>query len=238
MDSEKRSVFQRSVHAVRIVLYGLLTVPVLYALILLVGMIPLNNDFAPAEDGVTVFLISSPVHVELLLPIRTEAIDWRAQFPDECFLDLTRTTTHVAIGWGNKRLFIETPTWSDLRVATVAKALLWPSTSCLHVSFTHPDDFGKGVRSVTISVAQYERLVYHIESSFRLDTNGNKLPISDTAYGINDAFFEANGTYHCLNTCNSWVGRAMRVAGVRTPWLTPLSQQVLCYLPDHSLAGG
>ena len=39
-------------------------------------MIPLNNDFAPAEDGVTVFFISSPVHVELLLPIRTDAIDF------------------------------------------------------------------------------------------------------------------------------------------------------------------
>jgi uncharacterized protein (TIGR02117 family) len=77
---------------------------------------------------------------------------------------------------------------------------------------------------VTISVAQYERLVCHIESSFRLDSKGNKLPIPEAAYAIQDAFFEAHGTYHCLNTCNSWVGKSIRVAGVRTAWITPLSQ--------------
>ncbi len=238
MDDKKRSLFRRCTFALRIVLFGLLIVPVLIGVILLVGMIPVNHDFSPAENGVTIFLDSSPVHVDLLLPVCTETIDWRAQFSGECFPDLTGPMTHVAIGWGDKRFFIETPTWADLKGANVARALLGVSTACLHVSFTHQDHFGKEVRSVTISVAQYERLVSHVESSFRLDANGKKLPIPDAAYGRQDAFFEAHGTYHCLNTCNSWVGKAIRVAGVRTAWMTPLSQQVLFYCPDHSLDSG
>ena len=129
MDSLKRSACQRWVRGVKIVFYGLLSVPILVACILLVGMIPVNNDFSPAEDGITIFLVSNPVHVDLLLPVRTKTIDWRTQFPEECFPDLPCSTTHVAIGWGNKQFFIETPTWSDLRVATAARALLWRSTA-------------------------------------------------------------------------------------------------------------
>jgi hypothetical protein len=125
------------VRALWIVLFGLLIVPVLIALIFLVGMIPVNNDFLPAEEGGTIFLVFSPVHVDLLLPIRTETIDWRARFSDECFLDLIGTMAHVAIGWGDKGFLIETPTWADLRVMTVAKALLGSSISCVHV-FLHP----------------------------------------------------------------------------------------------------
>lgn len=204
----------------------------LYFVIILVGLIPVNNDFQPADDGVEILVTSNPVHADLILPIATDAIDWREEFPAEAFSGDTGGATHVAIGWGDKGFFIHTPTWADLRFSTTTHALLWPSDSCLHVAMTREEYFDASARSVKITDAQYAELVGHINASFRLDDSGNRIPIPGVSYHESDAFYEAHGTYHALNTCNSWGGRAMRAAGIRTAWLTPLPKTVFLYLPD------
>jgi len=48
---------------------------------------------------------------------------------------------------------------------------------------------------------------------------------------VDDVRCQARGSYHCLNTCNCWVGRALRSCGVRTGWFTPLPKTVFFYLP-------
>ena len=225
--SKRRRVFR---HAVRIVLFVLL----LYPAINLIGLIPVNNDFKSTPNGVEIFVISSAVHADLVMPISHEAIDWREQFPSECFVGNTDRATHVAIGWGDKGFYLETPTWADLKLSTAARALLWPSDSCMHVILTDKDYLGEDARSILMSTAEYERLVDFIQSSFRVDDKGENIQIEGFAYSNNDAFFEAIGTYHCVNTCNTWAGRAMRSAGIRTPWLTHLPKMVFLYLPEKS----
>ena len=212
--------------------YVILSSVSLYALIVIVGLIPVNNNFEPTQNGVEIFVISNPVHADVVLPINTETVNWREHFPAKCFSGDNRNATHVAIGWGDKGFFIETPTWADLRVSTAAHALLLPSDTCMHVSLTRAEHLGDNSRSVTISAEQYERLIAFINASFQHNSADEIIQINDAAYGSNDAFFEALGTYHCVNTCNSWIGRAMRSAGIRTPWLTPLPKTVFLYLPD------
>ncbi len=90
----------------------------------------------------------------------------------------------------------------------------------------------EAARSVRISVAQYERLVAYINASFQQAEDGSKIHIRNAAYGSNDAFFEAHGSYHCFNTCNCWTGGAMRSSGIRTAWFTPLPKTVFLYLPE------
>ncbi len=203
----------------------------LYFVIILIGLIPVNNDFKPAEDGVEIWVTSNPVHADLILPMETGAINWRESFPASAFSGDTGGATHVAIGWGDKGFFIHTRTWADLRCSTAAHALLWPSDSCLHVAMTREEYFDASARPVKISYEQYAELVRHINASFRLDESGNRIPIPGVSYHESDAFYEARGTYHALNTCNSWVGRAMRSAGIRTARLTPLPKTVFMYLP-------
>jgi uncharacterized protein (TIGR02117 family) len=203
---------------------------VFYALCVLVGLIPVNNGFQPAPEGIEIFIISNPVHADLVLPIRTSTIDWRDEFPSRCFAQNTDFATHVAIGWGDRGFFLETPTWSDLKVSTAAKALFWPSETCLHVAMTDAR-WLQDARSVRISEQQYAALVRYVRSSFALNAEGETVPIIGAAYAGNDAFFESHGTYHCFNTCNCWVARALRAAGVRTPWFAPLPKTVFLYLP-------
>ena len=210
---------------------------VLYLAIALVGLVPVNNDFKPTPDGIEVAIVSDAIHADIVLPIATETIDWRKEFPADRFRGNTQSATRVAIGWGDRGFFIETPTLADLRVSTAAKALFWPSASCLHVSLIGAESLPAGARSVKISIAQYERLVAYINESFRHDGDGSKIQIRGAAHGTRDAFFEARGTYTCLNTCNTWIGRAMRSAGMQVGWLTPLPKTMLLYLPDVDVVG-
>lgn len=204
----------------------------LYFGIVLLGLIPVNNGFREPAEGVEILIVSSSVHADIVMPIRAGEVDWRAWLPEGCFRGDTSAATHVAIGWGEKGFFIGTPTWSDLRVSTAAKALFWPSGSCMHVTMTSARQ-GPSARRVTISREQYGRLVEAVRGNFARDAAEQLAPISDSAYWSNDAFFEARGVYHCLNTCNSWAGRCMRAAGIRTAWLTPLPKTVFLYLPDR-----
>ena len=209
----------------------LLLAVALDAAIVVVGLIPVNNDFKPAADGIEIFLTSNLVHADVVLPIRSDVIDWSEHFPASCFGGDTRHATHVAIGWGDKGFFLETPTWSDLRASTAVHALLWPSPTCLHVSLLRPESLVDSPASVRISPEQYAELVQFILASFKTDGELAASQITGESYGSNDAFFDARGAYHGLNTCNSRVGAAIRSAGVRAAWLTPMPRSVYLYLP-------
>lgn len=201
-----------------------------FAGVVLVGLIPVNNDFQPTPDGVEVLFISTDVHADVLVPIQTEIVDWREVFPPGAVSADVSRATHVAIGWGDKGFYIGTPTWADLRMSTVGNALFLPSSTCLHVSYTEADLYRSGGRSVRISREQYARLVEFIRSSIRPGPDGEAVAIPGAAYGFDDAFFEARGSYHVFNTCNCWIGRGMQAAGIRTGLFTPLPRTVLWYL--------
>lgn len=213
----------------RVLKWSLLGLAV-YLLVIAVGLIPVNNHFTPTENGIEILVISNAVHADLVMPVRTDVIDWSEEFDPHCFPAETSHLSHVAIGWGDRGFFLETPTWADLKVSTAAHALLWPSQSCLHVGYTRPEYLGQAA-SVTISRDQYRQLVAFIRQSAARDSEGRYRHIEGYAYGPSDAFFDANGSYHLLSTCNSWVGRALRSAEVRTPWQSSWPKTPMLYLP-------
>jgi len=203
-----------------------------YLLIVLVGLIPVNNDFDPSQGKIDIRVISSAVHADFLLPISNQVIDWRTVFPADCFRGDTSKVTHLAIGWGDRGFFLETPTWADIKVSTTANAMLWPSKSCMHVVMAYSNYGADGARQLFLTEQQYTELVEFIQQSFRRNEAGEILQIPDFSYHSNDAFFEARGSYNCLNTCNTWTGRGLKKCGVRVPCLTPLPKSVFLYLPD------
>ena len=201
--------------------------------ILVVGLIPVNNDFQPTEDGIQIYIVSNAVHADIILPVSTANADWSQKFTDAQFLSDVGSQSHVAFGWGDRGFFLETKTWDDFKLSTAANALLLPSESCVHVSFTNPDAYLDPV-SVTISSEQYGRLTKFIEKTFELDDRGKCIQIPGEAYSTKDAFFAAKGRYHFFNTCNSWVGRCLKIAGVKTPWLTPLPKTPMLYIESEA----
>lgn len=209
----------------------LLTPPLVYGSILLIGLFPVNREFEPASEGIEIRIISTAVHADLIVPLVSEVIDWREHFPHSLFAADTRSATHIAIGWGERNFFLETPTWADLTASTAIQALLWPSDTCMHVTMTRAEYWRQQGRSVRISSEQYRELVTYILGYLRRDAQQRLIVVPEITYGDHDVFLEARGRYHALNTCNSWVGRAMDRAGICTPWLTPLPKTMFLWLP-------
>ncbi|MFY7811943.1 MAG: DUF2459 domain-containing protein, partial [Flavobacterium sp.] len=62
----------------------------------------------------------------------------------------------------------------------------------------------------------------YVENSFEVDENKNYINIkTNTNYGINDAFYEAKGSYSMFKTCNTWVNNALNVAEQKNALWTP-----------------
>lgn len=211
----------------------------IYAGFLLCGFIPINGDYQapPADDRVRIFIRSNEIHTDIVLPtVHDElGIDWRERFPPRHFSARVADSPFVAVGWGNRRFFVETPTWADLKVSSVFGALFWPSESVLHVEYLPAAARDHFPHAVDITKEQYQELVRFVESTLAdCDDSGCAASASEVTYGPADRFYVSAGRYHCFNTCNQWTGRGLARAGVPVGIWTPLKPQVLCWLPRAS----
>ena len=222
----------------KIALYGkrglkaLLLAMLIYFTVILIGLMPINNDSVPAPQGIKIYIISSAVHADIVVPRQSEVINWEESFSNSSFAGDISNASHLAFGWGDQGFFLETETWDDLKLSVAANALFFPSKSALHVSFIQPEYYA-GKIEVTLSYEQYKRLVDFISESFKKDDKGGFIQIPGYAYSVDDAFFHAKGSYHLLNTCNSWVGRALKASGVRVPWFAPMPNSPTLYIKSN-----
>lgn len=102
--------------------------------IVVAGLTPCDEDFQEAIDGMEMFIISNALHAEFILPVDTDAIDWRNVFPGRCFSASSSNARRIATGCGERNFFLETADGADLKLSTVSHALLTPSAACLHAT--------------------------------------------------------------------------------------------------------
>jgi uncharacterized protein (TIGR02117 family) len=73
-----------------------------------------------------------------------------------------------------------------------------------------------------ISKDQYKKLVDFVDAKFDKDQNGNyNLVPTNAVYGNDDAFYDAQGKYSFLNTCNTWANDALKAADQKAAFWTP-----------------
>lgn len=220
-------------------LYALLTllvgVPSLYALFAFgLALIPVNRDFVepPPGEGIEIQLVSNGIHVDYLLPVESTVLDWSQRFPRSSFRAVGEGWRYVLVGWGDRGIYLDTPTWADLKVSTALNAIFWPSATAVHVQYLpRPFVEDESCRWVRISEDAYRELCAFIGESFQRDADGNVLLIPEKGYGAADNFYEGTGHYHAFNTCNSWTVRGLKRVGVRTALWSPFSFGVLRHLP-------
>lgn len=108
-----------------------------YATFLLLGYVPINRGFtAPAaSDSVRLFIRGNEIHSDFVLPTYDEEtqIDWRELFPPEHFRSDVRGARYVAVGWGNRAFYIDTPRWADAKLSTALGAV-FPAKRCCTLS--------------------------------------------------------------------------------------------------------
>jgi uncharacterized protein (TIGR02117 family) len=201
--------------------------------------VPVNRRARPADAGVRVWAHSNGMHVDLVLPRRTEVIDWAEVFPPRLFPAVDDGHDHVAIGWGDRGIWLDTPTWAELRASVAFKALARLSTTLVHVTYMRSSELVEGprCRSVQISPAQYAELVAYVRQTLAAEVP-EEVHVAGHHYGQTDAFFAARGRYHAFKTCNVWANEGLKVAGVKTAVWTPMAKGVLYHLPKPSAPSG
>lgn len=207
----------------------LLAIPLAYLeAALLLGLLPANPFWSEAEEGVPVYVRTNGVHTWIAMPKVSPIIDWRRYAPGAHLADPRwGAASHVAVGYGNRQFYLDTPTWAELSPATAFRALAGTGPTLLHVEHVHDPRPDRITRRIVLRTEEYRRLAEFVRARFALGADRRPVPLLGRGYGPSDVFYEANGGYSFVMTCNEWTGRALRRAGVRTGLWTPLEQSIM-----------
>jgi len=183
-----------------------------------------------AEGPYLVHVTSNGVHVDLVLPVRTDVVDWSTWIPPVVPL---ASRSHASFGWGDRGFYTRVPTWSDLTPGIALRGSLLPTPAAMRVvARNRPplDRIGVDVFRIGMEREEYVALVEYVRRSFRTDEDGRPVRIDHPGYTERDRFFEGEGSYHLFRTCNEWVSDGLRAAGIAAPAWTPLERNVVTAL--------
>ena len=174
------------------------------------------NNTTPKDRNI--YILYSPAHTDIIFNIQDLTTLNLGEFN-------TKKRGYLAFGWGDKGVYMNTPTWSELEVTTGFKALFLPTPAIMHVSY-YPNILRyRDIKKISLTTAQLR----HLETSILSDFNTTKEVFK--GYQKHDFFYPANHSYTLINTCNTWTGDKLREANVSMSYWTPLSQNVTASLP-------
>lgn len=201
---------------------GFLGLVVCYVLIAL-GLSRITVEQEPNTVAeVSIYILTNGVHTDLVVPIKSDVYDWSKEVKFANTASKDTNFHYLAMGWGDKGFYLETPEWKDLSASVALKAAFALSSTAIHTTFYKRMVVGKECKKIGISKEQYKRLIDYINVSFQKDNNGHFVKIATNAvYGKNDAFYEANGHYSIFHTCNTWANNGLKQSGQKCCFWTP-----------------
>lgn len=179
---------------------------------------------ARAAAGTAIYVEDNGIHTGIVLPKALLTPRLAARFAATALRD-RRYGRHewIAVGWGDRAFYLDTPTWRELSLSTVVAAAVGSDATVLHVEHVPPPVAGGAVRRVLLRPEQAARLVAFVDA-----TLGEGPAVR--GYDAWDAFYPARGDYSAIRTCNAWTGEALRAAGVPMGRWTPFSGTVMWWL--------
>lgn len=206
-------------------LAALAAIPGLYLLAALAGsLVPANRQWREPDRGTTVYLASNGIHVDLILPATSQGLDWRPLLPLRHFAAAEPGARWVAFGAGERRVYLDTPRWQDIRPRTVWAALTG-GERVMHVEWIRVPS--RDARQIRLRPHEYRRLWSAVRAGFELGPDGWPQRIDHPGYGPRDAFYRGTGRASAISTCNSWIGERLRIAGVQASLWSPFAQGLL-----------
>ncbi|MBP4138853.1 TIGR02117 family protein [Flavobacterium geliluteum] len=179
----------------------------------LISKITIERE-SDTKSEVPIYILTNGVHTDIVMPAKNDQIDWSKQIKFKNTKSADTTYKYLAMGWGDKGFYLETPEWSDLKASVALKAASGLSTTAIHATYYKSLKEGEDCKKIMISKEQYNRLIKYINESFQKDASGNFVLITtDANYGKTDAFYEANGSYSLLRTCNTWANSGLKSSG-------------------------
>lgn len=200
-------------------------IPALYLLAALIGsLIPVNRGWAEPEAGTTIYLRSNGVHIDLIMPANAQGLDWRPLLPARDFARPPPNPRWFGFGAGERRVYLETPRWRDIKPKAVWAGLTG-GERVMHVE--RIDRPGPELRAIRLRPEEYRRLWASVRAEFDLDQDGRPQRIDHPGYWHDDAFYEGFGKADAVDTCNQWVTERLKVARIETSLWTPFAQGLM-----------
>lgn len=193
----------------------ILSLIVIYVIaVLLLPIIPVQKKPTTEIADVPIYIYTNGVHTDLVMPIQSKTLDWSDKLPFRNTKSQQTDFDYVGIGWGDKGFYLDTPTWSQLKPTTAFYAAFWLGESAMHCTFYKAMQEGADCKKIMLTQTQYQALTNFVDAKFDKNANGKNILIPTKAvYGDNDSFYEAQGSYSFLNTCNTWTNNALKIAG-------------------------
>jgi len=166
----------------------------------------------PADSGPrihTVRVVSNGWHTAIVVSwakvAATGLLPEAADFPDAAFLEF---------GWGDRVYY---PAQEKTLGMTLGAALT-ATPAVMHMASLARapglTDADSEVVRVALTEGGFRHLVRAIAGEFKRPEGGRAEPISPGLYP-DSHFYDARGTFHLLNTCNTWTARMLRAGGVK-----------------------
>jgi len=201
---------------------AVLALPALYLAAALVGsIVPVNRGWAEPKQGTTIYLADNGIHVDIIMPVKAQGVDWAPLIPKGDFGGVGPDAGWIAFGSGEQHVYLDTPTWWDITPRTIWYSLAG-GPRVMHVEYVPSPDYA--VRQIRLRPEEYRRLWAAIRADFLLSPGGRPIHMPHPGYGPSDAFYRASGKASAVNTCNSWVAGRLRLAGVKTSAWPPFAQ--------------
>ena len=122
----------------------------------------------------------------------------------------------IKIGWGDRKIFLETKSWGELKIKDFLCAFFGLNKTVLRVDFL--DDIPDKCKIIEIDKNQFGIIKKHILNSFE-----NKLIEKKPEYYQIGNFYESNLKYNCVTNCNNWVHRGLRKAQISNRIWCPIT---------------
>ena len=214
----KNKVLKKYLFKIGIILLSLAAIVALYfaaAFCLSRIAVPAEKTDNPKE--ITIYIKTNGAHTDIVVPVRNDQMDWSREIKYDDIISKDTVYQYLGIGWGDKGFYLETPTWSELKLSVAFKAAFWLSTTAMHATYYKSMAEDDNCKKISISREQYARLINYITKWFQKDTDGHFINIKTTAnYGDTDAFYEAKGRYNLFFTCNTWTNSALKACGQKS----------------------
>jgi len=189
-------------------------IPTTYFIIgILCSYITITPKTIDTEKNSSIYIATNGIHLEIIIPKTTI---------DSLLLDGLQHTDqarYVSFGWGEKTYYTKAATSRNFTNANRFQAALLNTPSLLHV--TKYNAIQNHWIEIKTTTTQFIKLQTYINDSFVPDTEDHKSMVPEISYSDNDRFYEANGSYNCLNTCNTWVNTAFKQSDMKACLWTP-----------------
>lgn len=123
---------------------------------------------------------------------------------------------YIVIGWGDRKIFLETKKWSDLKAEDFLRAFYGLNETVLRIEFL--DNIPKNKKIKEFETKNFNNLVKHIKDSFVNEKIKKK-----RSYYQKGEFYKSNLKYNCFTNCNNWINLGLRKCYVSNRIWAPMS---------------